>query len=60
MNASAIPQVKRLIRELRKEDADELLIQLLRCHTHKDAFALLSTFLREKTTFSVGTAPAGA
>ena len=60
MNSGSIPAVKRLIRELNKGDADELLTQLMQCLTHQEAFELLSTFLRDKTSFSVGIWPAGA
>jgi phosphoenolpyruvate-protein phosphotransferase (PTS system enzyme I) len=60
MNSASIPQVKRLVRELRKDDTDELWVQLVRCLTHQEAFDLLSAFLGDKTSFTVGIWPAGA
>ncbi|MBI3178759.1 MAG: phosphoenolpyruvate--protein phosphotransferase, partial [Deltaproteobacteria bacterium] len=50
MNAGAIPRVKRLVRELRKADCDELLTDALACVTHDEVSGLVQRFLNDRSS----------
>ena len=54
MNASAIPRIKRLVRELNHGDCVALMTDLLACDTHVTASELVRSFLTAKA--SVGSA----
>ena len=47
-NAAAIPKVKRVVRELRWEDCEELTNAALECATHQEVDELVRDFLRAK------------
>lgn len=48
MNAGAIPRVKRLIRELRREDTQRLVDSALECHSASEIHALVRRFFESK------------
>ena|SRR5437867_4557578 len=50
MNPGSIPRVKRLVRELRQDDCEELLAEAFSCATHEDMSALVHAFLHSKTS----------
>jgi phosphotransferase system enzyme I (PtsI) len=47
-NAAAIPKVKRIVRELRKDDCEKLVADALTCATHQEVDELVRDFLRFK------------
>ncbi len=53
MNAYAIPRVKRLVRELRKSDCDELLADALGCATHDEVNGLVQRFLNDRSSLRI-------
>lgn len=48
MNAGSIPQIKRMIRELRQSDCISLLADAMRCSTPQEVKQLVDDFLRAK------------
>jgi phosphotransferase system enzyme I (PtsI) len=52
MNAGSIPRVKRLIRELRKDECKSLLREALACITHNEAAKMVRTFVHTKTSIA--------
>ncbi len=48
MNAGSIPKIKRIIRELRKDDCTDLLAEALGCATHQEVSQLVVDFMRAK------------
>src|SRR5690349_5370880 len=48
MNAGSIPQIKRLIRELRRDDCVDLFEEASRCTTHKEVDEVVRDFLEAK------------
>jgi phosphoenolpyruvate-protein phosphotransferase (PTS system enzyme I) len=48
MNAGSIPQVKRLVRELAREDCEQLLVEALECTTALEVEELVRRFLEAK------------
>lgn len=54
MNGAAIPKVKRLIRELRRDECEELVKEALTCATPEEIQELLSAFVRSKVGLGGG------
>lgn len=54
MNAGSIPRIKRLIRELRREECRELLNEALALSSHLAVSELVRSFLRAKTSVRMG------
>jgi phosphotransferase system enzyme I (PtsI) len=52
MNAGSIPRVKRLIRELRRDDCVQLFDDAFTCETHQQVSALVRSFVRAKTSIA--------
>jgi phosphoenolpyruvate-protein phosphotransferase (PTS system enzyme I) len=54
MNAASIPRVKRLVRELNREECEDLATQCLACATPQEVTELVQAFMREKVQLTSG------
>ena len=50
MNAGSIPQVKRVVRELRQDECEELVRSALACRSQDETTELVNSFVQSKTS----------
>jgi len=52
MNAGSIPRLKRMVRELRRDECQALLLDALQCETFTEVGDMVRQFVHAKTSFT--------